>query len=134
MSGLVLDASVSGWWALEGGAHARASALLDLVVARGAAAPWNWWFESRNLLTVQERRGVLTREEAAAQMEALMRLRIAMDGEPDAPAIAAMARRHRLTFYDAAYLELAARKRLPLASFDDDLLRAARAEGIALIE
>lgn len=43
-----------------------------------------------------------------------------------------LARRHRLTLYDATYLELAARRRLPLATFDAVLARAATAEGVAV--
>lgn len=45
----------------------------------------------------------------------------------------ALARKHRLTFYDASYLELARRKLLPIATLDGDLIKAARAEGVELI-
>ena len=45
-----------------------------------------------------------------------------------------LARKHRLTFYDASYLELAFNMKLPLATLDSDLLRAAKAESVALLE
>ena len=48
-------------------------------------------------------------------------------------AVLGMATKHRLTVYDAAYLELAQRTGLPLATLDDDLRKAARAEGVALL-
>jgi predicted nucleic acid-binding protein len=51
---------------------------------------------------------------------------------PDENAVMELARRHRLSFYDAAYLELALREALTLATFDGDLIVAARAEGVAL--
>jgi predicted nucleic acid-binding protein len=44
-----------------------------------------------------------------------------------------LAHRHRLTLYDAAYLELAQRRRLPLATLDSDLRAAAMAEGVPLL-
>jgi predicted nucleic acid-binding protein len=51
---------------------------------------------------------------------------------PDDNRVLELARKHQLTFYDAAYLELAARERLPLATLDKQLAGAARLEGIIL--
>ena len=44
-----------------------------------------------------------------------------------------LSRRHRLTFYDASYLELAQREGIPLATLDKELVTAARAEGVPLV-
>ena len=54
-------------------------------------------------------------------------------GLPDEVTIIALARRHRLTVYDAAYLELALREALPLATLDKALAGTAGAEGVSLI-
>jgi len=56
-----------------------------------------------------------------------------MDASPDESRVLALAHRHRLTVYDAAYLELAAREALPLATLDTELAAAAQAEQVALI-
>ena len=58
---------------------------------------------------------------------------VELAGLPKAEAVFALARRHGLTFYDAAYLELAMRERIALATLDQALARAAIAEGVPLI-
>jgi len=58
---------------------------------------------------------------------------VAIDREPDETVIIDLARRHRLTVYDAAYLELALRERLDLATLDSTLAEAARREGVAVV-
>ena len=63
----------------------------------------------------------------------LSRLSVTMDRRPDEVAVLTLARRHLLTFYDASYLELGLRESLPLATLDDDLAKAARREGLALV-
>ena len=56
-----------------------------------------------------------------------------IDRSPDENAVLRLARAHRLSVYDAAYLELAQREGLPLATLDADLQRAAAGEGVALV-
>jgi predicted nucleic acid-binding protein len=63
----------------------------------------------------------------------LSRLRIRIDRAPDEGAVLRLARTYRLSVYDAAYLELAQRERLPLATLDADLKKAAAGEGVALL-
>ena len=70
----------------------------------------------------------------AAFLHAVARLPIALDPVAEDDSVLALARAHRLSVYDAAYLELAQRAVLPLATLDAALVRAARAEGLALIE
>jgi predicted nucleic acid-binding protein len=60
-------------------------------------------------------------------------LAVATDADVEEEALMQLARRHRLTMYDAAYLELALRKGYPLATLDAALSIAARAEGVVLI-
>jgi predicted nucleic acid-binding protein len=95
--------------------------------------PALWWFEVRNALAVNERRGRLGEADTAAFLRALARLSIGFDRSPDEAALLALARRHRLTVYDAAYLELAQREGLPLATLDAALRDAAAASGVALL-
>jgi predicted nucleic acid-binding protein len=98
-----------------------------------AAAPSLWWFEVRNGLVVAERRGRVTEQQTARFLREILRLAVTLDNSPNEAGVLALARRHRLTVYDAAYLELALRQDLPIATLDMPLAAAARAEGVALI-
>jgi predicted nucleic acid-binding protein len=134
--GLVLDASVALGWMLPGEADAeRARRLAGLVAEEGAVVPGHWRLEVANTLLMAERRGRLPPDRADALLARLAALPVSIDPETAARAwdtCTALVRRHRLSLYDAAYLELAARRGLPLASFDAALLRAAAAEGVAV--
>lgn len=130
----VLDASVAACWAFEDEDHPLAARALDRLRAEPALVPALWWFEVRNVLIVNERRGRLTEAITAAFLRAVARLDIAIDRTPDSAAVLALARVHRLSVYDAAYLELAQRAGAPLATLDAALARAARGEGVPLIE
>ena len=131
--GLVLDASVAACWAFDDEDHPLAARALDRLRAEPALVPALWWFEVRNVLVVNERRDRLTEAVTAAFLRAVARLDIAIDRTPDSAAVLALARAHRLSVYDAAYLELAQRAAAPLATLDAALARAARDEGVALI-
>jgi predicted nucleic acid-binding protein len=109
--------------------HARA--------AEGAKDGWIvpalWWFGVRNVLISSERRGRMTENETAAYLSELSQFPITIDRAPDETVLMALARRHRLTVYDAAYLELALREGLPLATLDAALAQAARREGVTVL-
>jgi predicted nucleic acid-binding protein len=98
--------------------------------------PGLWKLEAANILEMGARRG---RHDAAfrnSTLADLALLPIRVDTETDRQAWGAtlqLSERHRLTMYDAAYLELALRHGLPLASLDADLRRAAQAEGVAVL-
>ena len=129
----VVDASVAAIWVLPDEHHAVAEHALDRTEEDGATAPWLLWFELRNILVVNERRGRLKPHNTDEALQMLSRLSIALDDTPDELAVLALARRHRLTFYDAAYLELALRKAIALATLDAALADAARKERVSLI-
>lgn len=129
----VLDAAVVACWAFDDADHPLAARALERLRAEPALVPALWWFELRNVLVVNERRGRLTHSVTAAFLRAVARLDIGIDRAPDGAAVLALARAHRLSVYDAAYLELAQRVAAPLATLDAALARAARAEGLALI-
>jgi predicted nucleic acid-binding protein len=86
----------------------------------------------RNILVVNERRRRIAESDAAAFLLNLSRLRIRIDRLPDEGAVLRLARTRQLSVYDAAYLELAQREGLPLATLDADLNKAAAAEGVVL--
>ena len=130
----VLDASVVACWAFEDEDHPVARQALDLIRTEEARVPSLWWFEVRNALIVNERRGRLREADTAAILRGLSRLRVTMDQSPDEADVLALARRHRLSVYDASYLELARRAAIPLATLDSQLARAARAEKLALTD
>ena len=98
-----------------------------------AVVPSLWWFELRNILIVNERRRRITESATGAFLRDLSRLRIRIDPLPHEAGVLRLARLHRLSVYDAAYLEVAQRERLPLATLDKMLSAAARTEGVERI-
>ena|ERR1700681_2805009 len=98
-----------------------------------ALVPALWWFEVRNVLIVNERRGRLSERDTVRALHDLSLLGVTIDRSPDDGAVMAIARRHRLTVYDAAYLELARREGMPLATLDAALAEAARREGVPVL-
>lgn len=129
----VLDASVTASWAFQDEGHAQAEAALARLRGDEAVVPSLWWLEVRNTLIVNERRGRISETATAAFLDDLGRLAILLDRTPDESRTLALARQHRLTVYDAAYLELAQRKGLTLATLDTALSHAAAAIGVALL-
>ena len=129
----VLDASIAACWAFEDEDHPVAAVALERIRTDEARAPSLWWFEVRNTLLVNERRGRLTEADVAAFLRGLSRLGVTLDHTPDEAALLALARRHRLIVYDASYLELTQREGIPLATLDSELANAARAEKLPLI-
>jgi predicted nucleic acid-binding protein len=129
----VLDASITACWAFDDEDHPHARLAFDRMRSEEGVVPSLWWFEVRNILIVSERRGRISESDTAAFLLHLSRLRIRVDPVPDERAILRLARAHRLSVYDAAYLELAQREGLPLATLDTDLQTAAASEGVALV-
>lgn len=130
----VIDASVSASWLLPDESDARAVAAYDRLDTDEAFAPWLWWFEIRNIFITSERRGRIEPEKTHRALTLLARLPVHIDHAPDETAILALARRYRLTVYDAAYLELALRGGMPFATLDAALATAARTENVLLLE
>jgi predicted nucleic acid-binding protein len=129
----VLDASIALCWAFEDESDPRADRALERMRTDTAWVPALWWFEVRNALIVCERRGRLSEADTVALLHMLARLRISVDRSPEGAAVLSLARRHRLTVYDAAYLELAQRQGLEIATLDGALAGAARAELVGVV-
>jgi len=129
----VIDASVTACWAFDDEDHPDARLAFDRMRAEEGIVPSLWWFEVRNILIVNERRRRITESDTASFLQNLSLLRFRVDQAPDENAALRLARAHRLSVYDAVYLELAQREGLPLATLDADLRQAAASEGVALV-
>lgn len=132
----VLDSSVALAWCFEDERTDTTDALLREVAATGAAAPGLWPLEVLNGLTMGERRGRLDADKRKSLGGFLRDLPVSIDDETAAQAwdvTATLAARFQLTVYDAAYLELAQRLAVPLATRDRALRGAARSLGVALL-
>ena len=132
---LVLDRSVTLSWCFEDERTDATDALLNQVVESGAEAPSLWPLEVLNALLMAERRRRIDTERRQRLSGFLHDLPVNIDVETASRAWAAtsqLAARFKLTLYDAAYLELAQRLNLPLATLDKELRVAGRALGIAL--
>jgi predicted nucleic acid-binding protein len=129
----VLDASVAACWFFPDEKNLVASQAWLLVHQDDAIVPTHWWFEIRNTLITGERRGRITERHTSFALERLARMTIDHAELPPDRDVLALARKHRLTFYDAAYLELAKREGLALATLDIELADAAQAENVPLV-
>ena len=133
---IVVDASVALAWCFEDEGSSAADFALDRLAEEGAIAPAIWPFEIASALRTAERRGRLDLADVARLRGLLVALPI--DVEPiDFPTalgeVVDLARTLDLTAYDAAYLALAARRGLPLATIDEGLRRAAHAAGLEIV-
>jgi len=129
----VLDASATFPWLFEDEATPEADRLLDLVTEHGAVVPSLWYLECANGLAMAERRGRINGEGFARAIRLLHRLPLEVDNAAPSRAlddVLTLARAHGLTAYDAAYLELALRRALPLATHDGPLRAVASVVGV----
>lgn len=135
MSGLALDCSIAVSWCFEDEAAPATDALLDRVRDEGAWVPALWHLELGNVLLQAGRRGRIEPSDIGLRLDLLMALPILTDdaGTARAREILALARAEQLTTYEAAYLELALRRGLPLATKDRPLAEAARRVGVATL-
>ena len=127
---LVLDSSAALAWVFSDESAPEMDVVFDQVAERGAVVPSLWILEIANALTVAVRRERITRNERDDALADLAALDVSIDQETEQHAWKAtlqLADRHGLSVYDASYLELAQRKRLPLVTLDHALVRAAEA-------
>ena len=129
---LVIDASILAAWFLDEKSDRRVDAAFDTVAHVETRAPSLLYYEIRNALLVSERRNRITEAMSAAFLRNLALLPIRFEPTGGAASLLALARKRKLTVYGAAYLELAKREGLPLATVDRGLEKAAVAEGVAL--
>jgi predicted nucleic acid-binding protein len=133
---MVLDSSVTLAWIYADETTDAIRMIFEQLIQTGAWVPGHWRLEVANILEIGVRRrrhNSVFRDSTVADLALLP---IQTDLETDRHTWAAtlrLAERHRLTLYDAAYLELALRRELPIATLDRDLRTAAAAENLRLL-
>jgi len=133
---VVLDASCTLALALDEELPLPVVRVFEHIPDTGATVPSIWRYEVANVLLLSVRRQRIDIESFHARLVELARLRISVDDVSTGRAWdegAVIAQRRGLTIYDSAYLELAIRLALPLATLDRKLAQAARAEGVEVI-
>ena len=133
MTAIVIDNSVFLSWCLGDEDDATAAHAMQRVAEEGGVVPRIWWYELRNALLMNERRGRISLRQVSDTLADSLALGIAMDDEHDGSLLLDIARSHNLTVYDAAYLEVAVRRSLPLATLDRRVRIAAEAIGVSTI-
>lgn len=136
MSGFVLDASIALTWLFRDELTAERRTVLERLDAEFAVVPAIWPLEMANILAIAERKGRIASAEVAEFVAKIETLDIRVDDGTASRGlreILALARRESLTSYDAAYLDLAMREGLPLATRDRALAKAAKRLGVAVI-
>jgi predicted nucleic acid-binding protein len=135
MASLVIDSSLAAAWCFPDERTDYTNAVLLAVSAPlEAVAPRLWAYEVRNSVLMGLRRKRLTRADAHKFFQAVKSLPIRLSDPVSYDDVFSLADRHGLTVYDAAYLDLALREGLPLASLDNALCKAASNSGVALYQ
>ena len=133
----VLDSSVALTWFFKDQASSQTDLILhELGAGSRCVVAQHWRLEITNVLLGAERTKKKSAAESTQFLTLVEKFAIEVDAETDrfaASGTLALARKHRLTSYDAAYLELASRRGLGLATLDSDLRKAAKAEGVSLL-
>lgn len=135
MSAGVVDSSIALTWCFKDEASPETDRLFERVRDGGAIVPGLWHLELSNVLLQAEKRGRISRTDIALRLELIADLPISVDQETAARSwreTLTLARAEALTAYDAAYLELAVRRNLPLMTKDGELAGAAKRLGVAV--
>jgi|SRR5579864_2056028 len=133
---LVLDSSVALAWVYADETTDAVLGLFDNVRINGAWVPGLWRWEIANVLQLNVRRGRHGGDFRDGALATLALLPVKVDVEADRQAWKStlrLAERHALTVYDAAYLEIASRRKIGLASLDRQLRSAATNEGVQVL-
>ena len=137
MGGFVLDTSIAVKWFLEDESDRGYSmAILNTItLEHRPVVPWLWYYEIASTLLIQVRRKRIAFQKAVGYLNIIDDMAIDIDA-PDSSAILRLphlAQAYNLTGYDAAFLELAQRLQLPLATGDNQLIQAAAECGVKLL-
>lgn len=130
---IVIDASIALAWCFDDEASDETDAVAQQVIANGGLVPSLFHLELANVLLQAERRGRISPSEIAQRLDLIAQMPIETDPQTASRAWSetlSLARAHKLTSYDAAYLELAARRGAALATKDKALAAAARQLGV----
>jgi predicted nucleic acid-binding protein len=123
-------------WCFKNEATEASDRVLERLADEAASVPVIWHLEVANVLALSERRRRITPAASTEFIAMIETLTIVVDDETPSHAfgrVLDLAREERLTAYDAAYLELAMRLGIPLASKDNDLCDAAERLGVRVL-
>lgn len=129
---LIVDASAILSQAYEDEDASYAEAVIAEIIQQTALTSKLFWFEIRNALIMGERRGRMTSDQSETFLSLVGQLPIVVDDALVESVVLELARYHKLTVYDATYLELAKRRGFPLATVDKALIQAARESNVAI--
>ncbi len=137
MSALVLDGSAGlGMLLLDERSPATAKTYVAMTDASAVYVPSHWWLETANALLMAERRQRILEADVHDLLQYLQRMNVITDDQTSlqcAEKTTVLARAYGLTVYDAAYLELALRRRAVLATADRALAKAAGTAGVQVL-
>ncbi len=137
MTEFVLDNSVAMQWFFESATHPYGDAVLGRLAAGDVAiVPALWFYEASNVLAREQNRGRSSAAKVDTFLSVLKSLNIGLDAQSAGRALDDVHRfavAYRLTSYDAAYLELAIRRQLPLATLDQELIAACGLAGVPVL-
>ena len=134
--GFVVDCSIAMTWLFKDEATPKTAELLSRLLTEVALLPAWWFLEVTNVLALAERKGRITPAQSDTFIGDLGKLDFEIDDQAPARSfvhLLPLCRTHMLTSYDAMYLDLAVRRRLPLATLDADLRKAAKKLGVTLL-
>jgi len=135
MAAFVIDSSLAAAWCFPDESTVYTNGILKALSGSvEALAPRLWAYEIRNSVLMGVRRKRITSTEAKEFLESVRSLPIRLGDHSSYDAVFDLAQTHGLTVYDAAYLELALRERLPVASLDAALIRVAKETGVGVFE
>ncbi len=135
-AGFVVDCSSTMAWCFPDECTPASLAILRRTADEVLHVPTLWFIEITNVLALAERKGRISATNLSEFILLLGRLELEVDTEASSRAfthLLPLCREHRLTSYDAVYLDLAIRRRLPLATLDADLRKSARAIGVPVL-
>lgn len=127
---IVVDNSVFLAWCMRDEDNSMVLEVMRRVAEEGGVVPQIWWYEFRNALLTNERRNRISSPQASKILTVASALKVEVDKDHGELQLFDFARRFELTIYDAAYLEVASRRDLPLATLDRRMREAADAAGI----
>lgn len=133
---LIVDCSMAMAWCFADEGNEETARVQNRLIAESAVVPAHWFLEVTNVLALAEKRKRISAADATQFVNLLKAFDIQADQDISTRAfdhILPLCRSYALTSYDAAYLDLAIRRQLPIASLDDDLRRAAVSLGLQVL-
>jgi|ERR1700722_10410063 len=136
MAGFIVDCSIALAWCFPDEETPATKILLDRMNDEAAVVPALWFIEITNVLALSEKKGRIDRAKVAEFIALIEEFELDVDHEASRLAFShllPLCRAHQLTSYDAAYLELALRRHLPLSTLDKQLTNAAKKLGVKVL-